>query len=129
MRLGTGTTTGSGNSLILSTAARATKGNQKTTITTSLSETTIVTAVAATFLDLYGLILANTSATACSVTIKDSTAGTTRFILAVPAGETRGFIVSTASAHNQAAVNNNWTATCSASISSMEITAMFIKNT
>lgn len=104
------------------------KGVQKTTITSSTSETTIITAVASTYLDLYGLIIANTSATACNVTIKDSTAGTTRAIIAVPAGETRGFMLPESASIVQASTNNNWTATCSASVASIEITALFVKN-
>jgi hypothetical protein len=101
---------------------------QKTTITASTSETTIGTAVASTFLDLYGLIIANSSATVCSVTIKDATAGTTRAIFTVPAGDTRGFMLPESGGLVQATVNNNWTATCSASVSSIEITALFVKN-
>lgn len=108
-------------------ALREMKGSQKTTITSSASETTIVTADATYKLDLYGLIIANTSATAASVTIKDSTAGTTRFILYIPAGDTRGFVLPMDAGHLQAAVNNNWTATCT-SVASIEITAMFVKN-
>lgn len=102
---------------------------QHTTITSSTSETTIVTAVASTYLDLYGLVIANTSATACNVTIKDATAGTTRAVFAVPAGETRGFTLPAESAIQQAAANNNWTATCSASVASISISALYIKNT
>lgn len=104
------------------------KGTQKTTITSSTAETTIVTAVASTFCDLYGLIIANSSATTTSVTIKDSTSGTTRFIFRVPANDTRGFVINESAAHNQATVNNNWTATCADSVASIEITAMFVKN-
>lgn len=108
-------------------ALREMKGSQKTTITSSASETTIVTADATYKLDLYGLIIANTSATAASVTIKDSTAGTTRFVLYVPAGDMRGFVLPMDAGHLQAAANNNWTATCT-SVASIEITAMFVKN-
>lgn len=115
--------------LIAVSAIRDLKGNQKTTITSSTSETTIITAVASTFCDLYGLTIANTSATACNVTIKDATAGTTRFILAIPAGETRGFMLDPGGAVPQSAVNNNWTATCSASVASIEITALYVQNT
>lgn len=107
---------------------REQKVQQNTTITTSTAETTILTAVAATFLDVYGLIIANTSATVCTVTIKDSTAGTTRFVFTVPAGDTRCFTVPESAAHSQATVNTNWTATCSASVSSIVITALAIKN-
>jgi len=109
-------------------AIRVLKGNQQTKITSSTSETTIVTAVASTFLDLYGLSIANTSATGTKVTIKDATAGTTRFVFYVPATDTRGFMLPVDSAHNQAAVNNNWTATCGTSVADIEITALFVQN-
>lgn len=107
---------------------RELKGVQNTTITSSTSETTIVTAVTSTFLDLYGLVIANTSASACNVTIKDATSGTTRFIFAVPAGESRGFMLDVDAAVAQASSNNNWTATCSASVASIVITALYVKN-
>lgn len=114
--------------LITSGAIRDLKTNQKTTITSSTAETTILTAVASTFLDVYGIVIANTSATATSVTIKDSTSGTTRFIFRIPASETRGFMVPVDSAHPQATVNNNWTATCADSVASIEITVLAVKN-
>jgi hypothetical protein len=105
------------------------KTTQQTTITSSTSETTVLTAVASTFLDVYGVIIANTSATACDVTFKDSTAGTTRFNIYVPAGETRGFMLNESAGHNQATVNNNWTATCGTSVASIKITMLAVKNT
>jgi hypothetical protein len=100
-------------------------GNQQTTITSSVAETTIVTADATYKLDLYGLILTNTSATATKVTIKDSTGGTTRMVFQVPATETRGFMLSPDAGHKQNAANNNWTVTCGTSVASLEVTAMF----
>lgn len=109
-------------------AIRDLKGQQKTTITSSTTETTIVTAVTSTFLDLYGLIIANTSASACKVTIKDSSGGTTRFVFYVPAGDTRGFMLPVDSAVPQATVNTAWTATCGTSVDSIEITALYVKN-
>ena len=104
------------------------KGSQFTTITSSTAETTVVTAVAATFLDIYGVIIENTSAAACKVTFKDSTAGTTRFEIYVPAGDTRGFMLPESGATKQAAVNNNWTATCGTSVASIVITIFYIQN-
>lgn len=104
------------------------RGNQKTQITSSVAETTIVTANATAMLDLYGLLIANTSSTACNVSIRDATAGTIRFVVAVPAGETRGFMLPACDGHKQAAVNNNWTATCGTSVASIEITAMTVQN-
>ena len=104
------------------------KGSQFTTITSSTAETTVVTAVAATFLDIYGVIIENTSAAACKVTFKDSTAGTTRFEIYVPAGDTRGFMLPESGATKQATVNNNWTATCGTSVASIVITIFYIQN-
>lgn len=108
-------------------AYRYIRGQQQTTITSSTGETTIVTADPANYLDLYGLTIANKSATAASVTIKDATSGTTRFIVHVPAGDTRGFMLPYESAANQSAPGNNWTATSSASVDSLYITALFAK--
>lgn len=103
------------------------KVNQITTITASASETTVLTAVASTFLDVYGVIVTNTSATAVTVAFKDSTAGTTQFNIAVPAGETRGFMLPEGGAVKQTTVNNNWTATTQ-SVSSVIITMLAVKN-
>lgn len=105
-------------------AIREVRINQVTTITASTAETTILTAVASNFLDLYGLIVTNTSATAVNVAIKDSTAGTTRLNIAVPANETRGYMLPACDGHKQATANNNWTATVSASVTSVIITCL-----
>lgn len=102
---------------------------QQTTITSSTAETTVVTAVASTFLDVYGVIITNTSATVTKVTFKDSTAGTTRFVFEIPATDSRGFMLPESGAVPQATVNNNWTATCGTSVSAIEITMLAVKNT
>jgi len=107
---------------------RELKVQQTTTITSSVAETTILTAVAATFLDLYGLIIANTSATVCAVTIKDATAGTTRMTVSILPGDTFTFLVPESAAYSQAVVNTSWTATCSASVASIVVTALAVKN-
>lgn len=104
------------------------KGNQFTTITSSTSETTVVTAVASTFLDVYGVIVENTSATASKVTFKDSTGGTTQFEIYVPAGDTRGFMLPESAAFKQTTVNTNWTATCGTSVASIVISMLYVKN-
>jgi hypothetical protein len=109
-------------------ALRQLKGVQVTTITVN-TETIILTAGAAgVFQDLYGLTIANTSATAVNVAIKDSSAGTTRLTLMVPAGDTRGFMLPVDSAIPQASAANNWTATASAAVSSLFITALYVSN-
>ncbi len=114
--------------LMVGSAPRTLKLNQVTTITSSTTETTIATAVASTFLDLYGLIVTNTSATAVNVAIKDATAGTTRMNFAVPAGDTRGFMLPIDAAVKQSGSNANWTATCSASVASVIVTALTVSN-
>lgn len=111
-----------------SSSSRTTKGRQVTTITSSTAETTIVTAAAASFIDIYGLIISNSSATACEVTIKDATAGTTVTTFEVNASDTKGFMLPTTAAVQQTAVNNNWTATCGTSVASIKITALYVLN-
>ena len=110
-------------------AIRDLKGVQQTNINASTTETTIVTAVASTFLDLYGLIITNNSGTTTKVTIKDSTAGTTRMVYEVAGTLTVGFVIDCGSAVPQATVNTNWTATCGTSVNSVDITALYVKNT
>lgn len=100
---------------------------QTTTITSSTSETTVGTAVASTFLELHTCIVANSSATDCTVTFKDATAGSTRFTVHCPGRMTIPVYFSPE--YPQNAVNNNWTATCSASVASIYITMGFIKVT
>lgn len=109
-------------------AIRTLKGTQQTQISASTSETTIVTAVASTFLDLYGLILANTGASTTKVSIRDTTAGTVIAIIEVPTLETRGFMLPVDSAIAQTTVNTNWTAQCGTSTAALEVTALYVKN-
>jgi len=110
-------------------AIRTLKGMQETTITSSTAETTIVSQTASTFNDLYGLTVANSSATATKVTLKDSTGGTTRWVGYVPAGDMRGFMLPVDSALPQATVNTNWTLTCTTSVASIDVSAFFVANT
>lgn len=113
---------------IVSEGLREMKASQITTITSSTAETTIVTADATYKQDMYGIIVVNTSATATEISVKDSTAGTTRFWISVPANDMRGFMLPMSAAHNQNAVNQNWTATCADSVASVIITALTIKH-
>jgi hypothetical protein len=113
------------HSLVVTGAMRAWVVTQTTTITASTSETTIVTAGAAgVFNDLQTLILTNSSATATSVTIKDATAGTTRMIIDLAANG--GAVINLPVRHPQAVAANNWTATSSASITSLHVYALCV---
>lgn len=109
-------------------ALREQLGKQATTITASTAETTIVTADSTFLLDVYGLMLTNTSATTTKVTIRDATGAGTPFVIEVPTLDTRGFMLSVDSAIPQTAANNNWTATCGTSVSSLEVVALYAKN-
>lgn len=126
---GDGTFSMSTNPSTPGSVVRTAKVAQVTTITSSTAETTVLTAVAATYLDVYAVIVTNSSSTATRVAFKDATAGTTRFTIAAPASETRGFMLSTDAGHNQSAVNNNWTATVADSVASILITVFAVKNT
>src|SRR6516164_463146 len=109
-------------------ALRDVKGVQKTSITTT-TETTVVTAGAAgVFNDIYAIVVTNKSATTVYVDFKDATAGTTRMTLAAPANDTRGFTVTVDSAMVQAVAANNWTATVSSAVTSIEITMLYVSN-
>lgn len=112
--------------LMTAGAPRLLKARQNTTITTT-AETTIVTAIASTFNDLYGLVLANTSATATEVTIRDVAAGSVQVSFIVPAGETRGFMVPVDSALTQSTVNTAWTAQLGTAVTSLKVTALYVK--
>jgi len=97
--------------------------NQITLTTTT--ETTLLAQVASTFLDLLSLVITNTSATGVNVKIRDTTGGTVKINIYVPANDTRGVVFQVPK--NQAAVNTNWTAQLSGAVSSIEIMAQAVK--
>src|SRR3989304_2485586 len=97
--------------------------NQITLTTTT--ETTLLAQVASTFLDLLSLVIANTSATGVNVKIRDTTGGTVKINIYVPANDTRGVVFQVPK--NQAAVNTNWTAQLSGAVSSIEIMTPAVK--
>ena len=96
-----------------------------TTITVS-TETTILAAVASTFLDLVTLIIANTSATGVRVDIRDTTAGTVLLSLYAPATQTVGFTLTRPK--NQTTVNTNWTAQASSAVTDLRVYVQAEKN-
>jgi hypothetical protein len=115
--------------LITAGAIRTLKGMQQTSIV-GASETTIVTAGAAgVFRDLYGLILANTSATSVYVIINDATGGLQRMVISLPANDTRGFTVPVDSALPQTTAASNWTATVNTAVTAIQVTALYVQNT
>lgn len=94
---------------------------------TTTTETTVLTAVASTFLDVTALQLSNASNTGVRVDIRDSTGGTVRFsfyLAASGGGVAQSFTVPVP----QATVNNNWTAQLSAAVTDVRVTLVSVSN-
>lgn len=115
-----------GRQLVVAGQSRDLITDNTVTITSSTAETTILSAVASTFLDVTSIIVANTSATPARVDFRDDTAGTVRLSLYVPAGDMRGVVFSRP--RPQTAVNKNWTAQSSASVDGLRIFMAAEKN-
>ena len=116
-----------GRQIVVFAHERTMTGVQQTTITSSVAETTIVTAGAAgVFNDITHLSITNGSATATIVTLKDATAGTTRGIWNISAGG--GVVIPFNPPLAQATAANNWTITCGTSVASVYVNAQFVKN-
>jgi hypothetical protein len=93
------------------------------------TETVVCTASAGQFHDIYGLILANTSATASTFLLKDVTAGTTKAEFYLPAGDTRGFMLPSVDGIPSAATNTNWTATLGTGGLTVVVTVLYVSKT
>lgn len=110
------------------TFARTVKFQNVVSVATS-TETVITTASAGAFHDIYGLILANTSATASTFLLKDVTAGTTKAEFYLPAGDTRGFMLPSVDGIPSAATNTNWTATLGTGGLTVVVTVLYVSKT
>jgi len=114
--------------MITTSAIRQLKGVQKTSITVNTEQIVVTAGAATVFQDVYAIIVTNKSATPVSVDFRDASAGTVRMTLAAPANDTRGFTVTVDSAMVQAVAANNWTATVSSAVTSIEITMLYVSN-
>jgi hypothetical protein len=115
-----------GRGVVLPQTVRDLCGVQTTQIASSTSETTIVTAIASVFADITGLQITNQTGTAVTVTIKDSTSGTTRKVYDLAANG--GIVVHFSPPLPQATVNNNWTATLSVNTVTVDVNVDYVKN-
>lgn len=111
--------------LLIRKAARDLVTQNSITLTDT-TETTLLTAVASTFLDITKLILTNTSATKVRVDIRDSTAGSVIFSVAL-AADGGGASLTFDPPLKQTTVNNNWTAQLSGSVTDVRIFAQAAK--
>jgi len=115
-----------GRQVVIPGTVRDLVGTQTTTISSSTSETTIVTAAASVFNDLTAITVSNTSATATRVDFRDTTAGSVLFSIYIPAGDVRG--VAFQRPVPQTSVNTNWTAQSSTSVADLRIYVVYDKN-
>jgi hypothetical protein len=88
---------------------------------TTVTETTLIAAIAAVTNDIRELVFANTSATAVRLDLRDSTAGTVRLSVILEPGKTL-FLEFTRL--KQTAVNTSWTVQLSAAVTDVRITAI-----
>jgi hypothetical protein len=87
----------------------------------------LLAATAAEFHDLTAIVCSNASATVDTrVDFRDTTGGTVRFSLFVPAKATVGFNLPTP--RPQAVVNTNWTAQCGTTAADVRIFAQYVRN-
>lgn len=96
------------------------------TLTTG-AEILLIAAIAATFLDLVGIKIINTSATPVRLDVRDATAGTVVDTWEVPANSTVG--QSFPSPFKQTTLNNNWTVQLAAGVTDVRVVAQFVLNT
>jgi hypothetical protein len=116
-----------GKLVVVLNAPRDLVGRQTTAIVSTMTEKTIVTAIASTFADITGMQITNASATIpVTVTIKDSTSGTTVKVYDLAAGG--GIVVTFNPPLNQTTVNTNWTATLSVATVTVDVNVDYVKN-
>lgn len=116
-----------GKQVVVMGCVRELDTDQRTTITSSTSETTVLTAGGAgVFHDLTGVLVSNTSGTLVRVDFRRATGGSVVFELEAPAGMTVGY--SPLKPVRQASANNNWTAQSSGSVSDLRIFVQAEKN-
>jgi len=104
--------------------------SQQTTIGASTSETTIVTADAATRNQLVGLQITTLNGAVSTLTLRDATGGATRAIYDYPNAAsvpTTPLIVTFDPPLDQTTANANWTIQASASATGYKINAIYVK--
>ena len=105
--------------------------SQQTTIGASTAETTIVSADPATRNLLTALVITTLNAAASTLTLRDSTGGTTRAIFDYPnAASAPGaplVVTFDPPLAPTSAVNNNWTIQASVSATGYKVNALFVK--
>lgn len=97
-------------------------------LTATTTETSLIAAGGAgVFNDIYWIKFTNTSATGTEVELRDVSAGTVIDSFYVPPTDTRGITVPVP--YIQTTANSAWTVKCITSISSLKVSAGYVKNT
>jgi hypothetical protein len=113
-----------GRQVVVQGHTRELVGKQATTITSSTTATTVVTAGGASvFTDLTSLTVTNSSATATLVTLSD---GTVSMVFNVPGGG--GFTMPFNPPMPATTANTAWTLTCGTSVASIYCNVVYAKN-
>lgn len=93
---------------------------------TTTTETTLLAAAASTFHDVTTFVITNSSATAVNASIRDTTAGTVRMVVAIAANG--GAVINLQTVPMiQTTVNTNWTVQLSGAVSSVYVFGQAIK--
>ena len=119
-----------GKQIVVPHGVRELVAQASTVIAGSATETTILAAGAAgVFHDLLLLTISNQSATAEVVSIRDTTGGTVRMVLAIGAlGSNSTVTIPFSAPMAQTTAALNWTAQCSAGVATINIFVQAIKN-
>jgi len=104
---------------------RGNRGDFFTKITSDTTEREIVPGYDSMFASIYALIITNTSATACKVTLRDGLAGNVRAVLDIPTRQSVIVPLPDKGVMEQLTKNKPWTLTCTTSVDSIEVTAFF----
>jgi hypothetical protein len=115
-----------GRLVVVHNHVRDMAANQLTTIASSSSETVIAPAISSTFVDITGIQITTSTATAHTVTIKDSVAGTSQKIYDIAANG--GLVVKFDPPLKQTTVNTAWTATLSSAAVTTHINVDYVRN-
>ena len=123
-----GLTTDLNNRLVVTNETiRELKSDSTVTLSNTTAETTMVAAIASVKNDLTGLVISNSSASSTFIEIRDTTGGTVRAKIFVPANSCISIPINNANV-KQSAANTNWTAKCLTAVTEINIFVTYVRN-
>jgi hypothetical protein len=115
-----------GHAIVMKGQVRDLNDTNPVVTLSSVTETTLIAAVAAVFHDIYSLTIANTSATGVRVDLRSVAAGTVLDSFWVP--PTTTLLVNPTVPYKQATVNTAWTVQLSAAVTDVRVSARSVRN-